>query len=97
MQHDDGTPKYKELSDFVLACLSLPHANADVERIFSKITLIRTNLRNKLATHTVEGLCLASQCVKANGKCCSDFEPTDAMYQAMASSTLYQREKGTDA
>lgn len=94
---DDGRPKFKELSDFVLAVLSLPHSNADVERIFSKITLIRTKLRNRLATHTVEGLCLASDCVKRNGKCCCDFEPTDEMYKAMASSTLYEREKGTNA
>ncbi|KAK3914311.1 CYFIP-related Rac1 interactor B [Frankliniella fusca] len=92
--HPEGTPKFKDLSDFVLDVLSLPHSNADVKRIFSKITLIRTKLRNKLVSHTVEGLCLASQCVKLNGKCCCEFEPSQEMYKAMSSSTLYQREKG---
>ncbi|XP_052131690.1 uncharacterized protein LOC113215455 [Frankliniella occidentalis] len=85
----DGELKYSVLAEFVLAVLSLPHSNADVERIFSKITLIRTRLRNRLVTPTVEGLCLASDCVKSAPGCCGSFEPPEKMLNSMTSGTLY--------
>ncbi|KAK3918984.1 Zinc finger protein 862 [Frankliniella fusca] len=85
----EGNSKYAVLSEFVLSVLSIPHANADVERIFSKITLIRTRLRNRLITPTVEGLCLASECVKMRNKCCCSFEPSPKMLDSMTSHNLY--------
>ncbi|XP_026293858.2 uncharacterized protein LOC113217962 [Frankliniella occidentalis] len=93
----EGSPKYAILSDFAMAVLSLPHSNADVERIFSKVTLTRTKMRNRLITPTVEGLCLASEHVKSTPQCCQSFEPTDKMFNCMTSETLYGSKKAGDA
>ena len=45
----EGCPKYKCVSDFALACLSLPHANADCRICFSEINKMKTKDRNKLS------------------------------------------------
>lgn len=40
---------YKELSKFALYLLSLPYSNADVERVFSKMNLIKSKLRYRMS------------------------------------------------
>ena len=41
---------------FMIGLLVLPHSNADNERIFSQINLIKSKTRNKLHTQTVSSL-----------------------------------------
>lgn len=53
--------RFKNVSKFALNAISLPHSNAECERIFSSVNLIKTKTRNKLVTPTVNGLLLASQ------------------------------------
>ncbi|KAK3921787.1 LOW QUALITY PROTEIN: Zinc finger protein 862 [Frankliniella fusca] len=89
----DGALRYGVLAGFVLAVLSLPHSNADVERIFSKITIMRNKLRNRLITRTVEGLCLASECVKGSSNCCESFEPSKKMMDSMTATVIYGSKK----
>ena len=59
----DGTPAYPNLTKLIGAALSLPHSNAAVERIFSELRLIKTDIRNCLSCpslvsliHTKHGL-----------------------------------------
>ncbi|KAK9872141.1 hypothetical protein WA026_016195 [Henosepilachna vigintioctopunctata] len=61
---DQGTT-FKNVSKFVLETISLPHSNADSERIFSKINLIKTKARNKMTISTVNCVLLAKQRVRA--------------------------------
>ena len=49
--------------------LSLPHANVDVERLFSSVNLIKTKSRNRLHTRTVGALLNVKQGVAAAGGC----------------------------
>ncbi|KAL0829789.1 hypothetical protein ABMA28_003272 [Loxostege sticticalis] len=51
-------------SRFALDCLVLPHANADCERVFSKVNLTKTRIRNKLATQSIDALLLTCDAVK---------------------------------
>lgn len=67
---------FSELASFALAVLSLPHANADCERVFSKTNLIKTDLRNRLITETVDGTLLAAESAKGpdrKGNCIYKF------------------------
>lgn len=75
-----GEFEYKNIAQFVISLLCIPHANADCERIFSKINLIKTKQRNRLVTNTINGTLLASQAVKYSGNCIK-FEPSQAMIQ----------------
>ena len=40
----------------IKSLLALPHSNADVERVFSQVFLIKTKHRNRLKTSTLDAL-----------------------------------------
>lgn len=51
-----GNNKFKEISEFVLKLLCLPWSNADVERVFSQMNLVKSNIRNRLNLITVNSV-----------------------------------------
>ncbi|XP_045123965.1 uncharacterized protein LOC123511927 [Portunus trituberculatus] len=51
----DNNP-YHELSSIALTVLSLPHSNAEIERVFSQMNIIKTKLRNKMQADTTNAL-----------------------------------------
>ena len=51
-----GDPQFGILSAFMQNLLCLPHANVDVERVFSSVSSIKTKARNRLHTKTVRAL-----------------------------------------
>ena len=69
--------------------LSLPHANVDVEKIFSSVNLIKTKTRNRLHTGTIRSLLKVKDGVKTSGGCVN-FSPSLSIKQRMQSETLYQ-------
>ena len=69
---------FKKLSNFALQMLSLPVSNADAERLFSKLHLIKTDIRNRLSIKTVKSLIYISEAVKEQ-EACYLFEPTAEM------------------
>ena len=79
----------KDLSEHVLSVLSLPVSNAEVERVFSQVTILKTDLRNRLSTNTMENLLRIRFAVKNNNKCCRDYEPPNEMIEKFNSSFMY--------
>lgn len=84
---------FKNLSKFVLNVISLPHSNADCERIFSKVNLIKTKTRNKVITPTMSGILLAKQRVQGD---CVNFEPSKDEYNCMTNNVLYSKNANTE-
>ena len=62
-----GTLQFGVLCTFMQSLLYLPHANVDVERVFSAVNLIKTKGRNRLHTRTVSALLKVKQGVAAAG------------------------------
>lgn len=87
------TEDFSELAHFALSTLSLPHANADCERVFSKVNLIKTEIRNRLTVETVNGTLLAAESAKGSTRTgnCVNFEPTKEMYSRMTTDKIYGR------
>ncbi|XP_011859194.1 PREDICTED: uncharacterized protein LOC105556713, partial [Vollenhovia emeryi] len=79
---------FKHLSKFCLNVISLPHSNAECERIFSTVNQIKTKSRNKMINETLNGLILAKQRVKN----CVQYEPSNE-YSYMTKSRLYPNKK----
>ena len=75
---ENDEPQFKHLATFVLQILSLPVSNSDAERLFSKVNLIKTDIRNKLKTKSVAALIHMAEAVKEQESCFL-FKPTDAM------------------
>ena len=67
-----GETRYGLLSRLAKALLILPHGNADTERIFSKMNLIKTKLRNCIGNKSLNGLL----CISCNQTIpCYEFSP----------------------
>lgn len=77
-----GNVYFNELPKFALTVLSLPTSNVDVERIFSKVNLIKTKQRNKLSTSTLTSLIIVSEMVQSKGGCVH-FEPSETLLNSV--------------
>lgn len=51
-----GNNLFADLAKFAIDVLSLPWSNADVERVFSQLNTVKTKLRNRLITETVNAV-----------------------------------------
>ena len=56
--------KYPNLKSLVNAVRSLPHSNADPERMFSLLTDLKTKKRNKLSNACVNATCTFKSALK---------------------------------
>ncbi|XP_050678462.1 uncharacterized protein LOC126974837 [Leptidea sinapis] len=90
-EEGDQGMTFKNLSKFVLETISLPHSNADSERIFSKINLIKTKVRNKMTNSTVNGVLLAKQRVRGKENDCTTYDPSQSEYSRMNKALLYKK------
>ncbi len=59
LKTSDGTPVFPNLAELMVNLLVLPHSSAAVERIFSQVKLIKTDLRNRLDTESINALLLS--------------------------------------
>lgn len=85
-----GQNLFRDLGEFVLDILVTPHSNASCERVFSKVNLIKTNIRNRICTNSLNGLLLASQ--NSSGEC-YNLDVSKSLLQAMESKNLYQSDE----
>jgi hypothetical protein len=79
---------YKLLGAFAKAMLCLPVSNADCERVFSQVNLIKTSHRNRFSTEGVASLIFVKEGVKHTSESCVKFEPTREMLQK-CNKTMY--------
>lgn len=80
-EEDAQSTNFKQLPKFMLAILSLPHSNAECERVFSRVNDIKTRKRSELLTKTIRGNLLTQQAIQRHGKNCIDFNPTKDMFE----------------
>ena len=85
---------FRELALYALDCFCLPISNAEVERVFSQMALVKTKLRNKMNTDTLSSILRIRQAVHLNG-CCTNFEPTPDML-ALFTMAIYDTKKSFD-
>lgn len=70
----------KELAEFALSVLVLPHANADVERVFSQMAIVKTKLRNRMETKMANAILGVRAGLRRNDKCCYNYDlPHDVL------------------
>lgn len=73
---ETGAPRFACLGKFAFQVLSLPTCNADAERLFSKLHLIKRKERNCLKLETVKSLIRISECCDGDSE---SFEPSHEM------------------
>lgn len=80
-------PNFAKLINIIL---SMPHANADAERIFSVVTDVRTKKRNKLSHDNLSSICIISSHLQSNTSNCISFKCTDSHFKRMNFKELYK-------
>lgn len=85
-----GESVLKDLALFALKAYSLPISNALVERVFSKVTSVKTKLRNKMGLELLTSLLRIKTSLQQKGICCSSFEPPQSMLKY--DSSIYKQE-----
>ncbi|XP_075738743.1 uncharacterized protein LOC142784016 [Rhipicephalus microplus] len=80
----DGSFKYARLSKFMLGVLTLPHSNAECERVFSKVKKAHTQFRASMSKKTVEQLLVARCAQSHSGKCHEQVFDKDFLRKAKA-------------
>ena len=90
-----GEIKFPTLGYFVKSLLSWPHSNADVERIFSQVILIKTKQRDRLETTTLGSLLmnrsgLPTNLVNCRPEVCMCSSLNSAMYGSVSDSSEFE-------
>ncbi|CAH2084734.1 unnamed protein product [Euphydryas editha] len=73
-----GNNPYQEIGNLAKMILSLPHSNADVERVFSSMNIIKTKTRNKMSLKTMTSILHIQWGLKRlKESCCSHKVPIE--------------------
>lgn len=81
---------FPTVTNFVFKIMTLPHSSANVERIFSIVSLLKTKQRNRLNTKTIEGLLHSKRLVNSCGDC-FNFK-VDGDMRRLFNSKIYEKE-----
>ncbi|XP_066950649.1 uncharacterized protein [Macrobrachium rosenbergii] len=81
-----GNHGFRELAAVALSLLSLPIANAECERVFSQVNILKNDLRNRLSTDTLDNLLNIRFSVRGHDNdCCESFHPDNKMLEKFCS------------
>lgn len=72
-----GTHKFQNIGKLATFVLSLPHSNAEAERIFSVVNDVKTKKRNRLGDDTLDAITTIRSSFSALNINCTTFKPTD--------------------
>lgn len=68
-----GLNPYNELSSVAIKLLSLPWSNADVERLFSQMNIVKTKLRNRMGPKLLDSILTIKAGLRRVEMCCSQY------------------------
>lgn len=72
-----GEPLFPNLSKSVFALLCLPVSNIAVERVFSQVSVTKTDHRNRMTRETLQMILHVRWGLKESYGCCENIEPDD--------------------
>ncbi|KAK3916154.1 Zinc finger MYM-type protein 1 [Frankliniella fusca] len=89
LKNGAGDCPYEKIAFCALSLLSLPLSNALVERVFSIMNIVKNKIRNKMSVSMLNAILFLRLWLKAFNKCCTSFEPSDAMVRKFNSRVMY--------
>ena len=91
-----GINPYLDLCQLAISILSLPHSNAEVERLFSQLNLVKSKLRNRINIASVNAV-LAIRCgMKRVGKSFDTFELPKEVVSQIGTMQVYRSEEESE-
>jgi len=83
---------FKSLASFAIMLLTLPISNAEVERLFSQLNLIKTKIRNKLSVTTTNSILRIRYGLKQSNKCCHNYNIPNDIIKKFKTNETYKKE-----
>ncbi len=77
-----------------VSVLSLPHSNAEVERLFSQMSVVKNKLRNWMSLHTLNSILYVRYGLKLSGEACYEHKLPDNVLQLFGTSAAYSFKAG---
>lgn len=84
-----GENAFKNIAEIALLFLILPMSNAEVERIFSQLNLIKNKTRNNLSLDMINSILCVRYGLKRHGKCCHDYELPEKVLKIIGTNEAY--------
>lgn len=73
--------------------LTLPHSNAEAERIFSMVTDIKVKKRNRMGDDTLNAMCVIRNVLHQENKTCVNYPISDALIKRHNNKDIYSLKK----
>lgn len=89
----DEEKMFPNLELLVESVLSLPHSNAEAERIFSIVTDVKCKKRNRLGNDTISAICKIRSHFQSENINCINFEPDSRHFEFHNTQNLYPERK----
>lgn len=89
-----GQTPFSELVSLAFSVLTLPHSNAEVERIFSQVNIVKNKLRNRLKTDTLSAILSVRFGLRRQHKCCFSYEVPGDILRLVGTNAAYTRDTG---
>lgn len=77
MTNEIDEEMFPNLNKLIRVIICLPHSSATAERVFSKLNLIKTDLRNRLDVKTCNSILLSTALLK--GESCFTWQPSEKL------------------
>ena len=84
-----GLNPFQELSQVAVSVLSLPHSNAEIERVFSQMSVVKNKLRNRMSLQTLNSILYVRYGLRLSGEACYEHKLPDSVLQHFGTSAAY--------
>lgn len=84
---------FKELCSFALSMISLPWSNAEVERVFSQLNIVKNKSRNRLKNDTTNAILTIRSGLRRLKKCCHNYELPKEILKKIGTMATYENSR----
>lgn len=85
-----STSPYKEIFSLAMKVFSLPHSNADIERVFSTMNVIKNKLRNSLCLDTINAILHVRYGLVLKKSNCANYKLPNNVLRKISSTDKYK-------
>lgn len=85
----DNENPFIDLAKAALTFLILPHSNAEVERLFSEMNIVKCKLRNRMLNAMLVALLTIRSGMRRNNKCCCSYDIPDKVLEKIKTKDCY--------
>ncbi|KAL0860066.1 hypothetical protein ABMA27_010381 [Loxostege sticticalis] len=87
----------EDISELAIACISLPHSNAEVEKLFSQMNLIKNKQRNRMSLITLNSILCIRDSLRKSGQCCHNYVLPKSVLDKMGTMEKYSKSSKADS